>query len=323
MSESSWVTACSRPVIRPGLKRHGAELTSTPAIASPGRLARMASSFGNPWRLLAVSGALLGLAAHEDGRAGLLAGLGFAGAFLSGLLGVGGAIVLIPLVLYVPPVAGFATLDIKTVAGITVIQVTAAAVAGLFAHRQAVDRRLLITLGPTMLAASFAGAVASKALPASALEAVFAGVATLAAVVLVAFRGRVAADALAFPDVRLSGAVIIAISVGLVGGLLGAGGAFLLIPLLLHGLHVPMRIAVGTSLAVVAMSAAAALVGKALTGQIDWVLATALVAGALPGARLGSVLSRNTPSDRLTMLLALVIAIVAVRMWIALATGMP
>ena len=59
---------------------------------------------------------------------GLLVALGFGGAFLSGLVGVGGAIVMIPLLLYVPPLVGLEDLGIKAVAGITIVQVFAASV---------------------------------------------------------------------------------------------------------------------------------------------------------------------------------------------------
>jgi uncharacterized membrane protein YfcA len=264
---------------------------------------------------------LIGLAAREDGIVGLLAGLGFVGAFLSGLLGIGGAIVLIPLLLYVPPLAGFAGIDIKTAAGITVAQVSAASLAGLLGHREMLDRRLFLTIAPVMLGASFAGAIASAQLPASVLEAVFAAVATLAAAMLFLFRGRAASDASSSFHINVPAAVVTGVGIGLVAGLLGAGGAFLLIPVLLYGLRVPVRIAVGTSLAVVAFSAVAALLGKALTGQIDWVLAGALVAGALPGAGLGATLSRRTRTDRLVVVLAVVILVVALRIWLDLATG--
>ena len=53
--------------------------------------------------------------------------LGFAGAFVAGLLGAGGAFVMIPLLLYVPPLLGVGQLDIKEVAGVTMAQVLVAA----------------------------------------------------------------------------------------------------------------------------------------------------------------------------------------------------
>ena len=56
-----------------------------------------------------------------------LAVLGLTGAFVAGLLGVGGAIVMIPLLLYGPPLLGVGALDLRAVTGVTMAQVFAAA----------------------------------------------------------------------------------------------------------------------------------------------------------------------------------------------------
>src|SRR5262249_10393084 len=55
--------------------------------------------------------------------AATLLGLGLGGAFLAGLLGVGGAIIMIPLLLYVPPFFDVGKLSVKAVAGVTMVQV--------------------------------------------------------------------------------------------------------------------------------------------------------------------------------------------------------
>ena len=67
---------------------------------------------------------------------GTLLVVGFSGAFVAGLLGVGGAVVMIPLLLYVPPLLGVGRLDIKAVAGVTMTQVLVAAAVGMLAHRR-------------------------------------------------------------------------------------------------------------------------------------------------------------------------------------------
>jgi uncharacterized membrane protein YfcA len=249
----------------------------------------------------------------------LLAGLGFGGAFLSGLVGVGGAIVMIPLLLYVPPLFGFEAFGIKVVAGITMVQVFAAAIVGLLGHRAAVDRSLFLALGPVMVVASFAGAFASGAAPPIVLELVFAVLATIAAVLMLTLRGRTVPETdgpLAFntPVAAVAGTLV-----GFSAGLIGAGGAFFLIPVMLYGLRIPVRVTVGTSLAVVAASAAAGLLGKVVANQVDWALAVALVAGALPGAWLGAVVSKRTRTDALVVVLGVAIAVVAVRVWLDVA----
>src|SRR5262249_40304597 len=79
-----------------------------------------------------------------------LMALSLAGAFVSGLVGVGGAIVMIPLLLYVPPLLGVGRLDLKSVAAITMVQVFVAAASGMLAHsrRHAARRALALGAGP-------------------------------------------------------------------------------------------------------------------------------------------------------------------------------
>lgn len=251
----------------------------------------------------------------------LLVVLAFGGAFLSGLVGVGGAIVMIPLLLFVPPILGVGELGIRTVAGITMVQVFAAAVVGLAGHRGELDRRLFLALAPAMVLASFAGAFASGFLDPFVLEVVFAAMATIAAAMMLGLRGRVAPESPGPLAFSLPAAIGIGVGVGFAAGLLGAGGAFFLIPVLLYGLGIPVRVTVGTSLAVVAAAATAGLAGKVLTDQVDWSLAAALVVGALPGAWLGAWVSRRTRTGRLVVVLGIAIAIVAARMWLDVLTG--
>lgn len=92
-----------------------------------------------------------------------LLGLGFVGAFVSGLVGIGGAVVMIPLLYYVPPLLGVGSLGIKRVAGVTMAQVLAAATTGAWTHgrRHLVHRHLAVTGGTAMAVGSLLGSVAS------------------------------------------------------------------------------------------------------------------------------------------------------------------
>jgi uncharacterized membrane protein YfcA len=240
----------------------------------------------------------------------LLVAVGFGAAFLSGLVGVGGAVILIPILLYLPPALGLPELGIKTIAGITIVQVTAAALSAASGHRGAgyVDRRLVSVLGPTMIVATFIGALASAYFDPIVLEAVFAGLAVFASALMLGLRNRAPAHAEGPPEFDTRVAIVI-----------GAGGAFFLAPMLLYVMRIPMRYVVGSSVGIVAVSASAGLLGKALTGQVEWLLAAALVVGALPGGRLGAIASRRIAPARLGLILGLVILAVAIRMWLDIA----
>jgi uncharacterized membrane protein YfcA len=269
-----------------------------------------------------IAAVALIIVARADPLVLLLSGLGFGAAFLSGMVGVGGAVVLIPLLLYVPPLLGLSTLGIKLIAGITIVQVTAGALSAASGHRNGghVDRRLVTTIGPTMIVASFVGAYGSAFFAPIVLEAVFATLAVIAAALMLGLRNRTPEPTDGPPAFDRRIAIAIGAVVGVLAGFIGAGGAFFLAPVLLYGLGIPMRYVVGSSVGIVAVSSGAGLLGKAVTGQVDWLLAAALVIGALPGGRVGAIVSRRTSPYRLGIVLGVVILVVAIRMWLDIAS---
>ena len=253
----------------------------------------------------------------------ILFGLAFCGAFVSGLVGVGGAIVMIPLLYYVPPLLGAAELPIKEVAGLSMTQVLAAAVMGAWSHgRHAfVHRRLALTGGPAMAAGALLGALLSSHVSGRALLATFAVMATVALPLMFvspaeAPRGAGDPSTLAFNRVTAAGLPGL---IGLVAGIVGAGGAFLLVPVMVGVMRIPMRLSIGTSLAMVGMSAVAGFLGKAVTGQVPLWPAATVVLGSLTGAPLGGRVSRRVPVAVLRGVLAGIITLVMLRVWLDVA----
>lgn len=247
-----------------------------------------------------------------------LGGLGLIGAFVAGLLGVGGAIVMIPLLLYAPPLLGVGSLDVKAVAGITMVQVLVAALSGVVAHRRvrAVSAELARVGGLSMAVGSLAGALASKVVPERGLLGLF-GVMTVAALALMFVPTDnvgepIFADKVTFSRRR---AAAVSLTVGIAAGFVGAGGAFLLVPLLLVVVGIPIRVTIGSSLAITAVSAFTGFAGKLVTGQILWAPAIAVALGAAPGAQLGALVSRRLSGARLRQVLFLVVLATTIRVW--------
>ena len=251
--------------------------------------------------------------------AATLVGLGLGGAFVAGLLGVGGAIVMIPLLLYVPPLLDVGQLSMKAVAGVTMVQVLFAATSGMIAHRRhkAVDGRLACVGGLAMATGSLLGALASYYVYDRVLLTVFALMVTVAGALMI-----VPPEALASPmpvgeprrfSRRRAGTVCG--GVGLSAGLVGAGGAFLLVPLLVVVVGVPIRVTIGSSLAITALAATAGVIGKLVTAQVPLFPTAAVVLGAVPGAQLGALVSRRLSGAGLRRVLFLITLVSAVRVW--------
>lgn len=247
---------------------------------------------------------------------------GAVSSFLSGLLGIGGGIVITPLLLYLPAAVGAAALPVKIITGLTVVQAISGGLVGAYRHRRYghVSLRLVRIMGPTGAAASLAGALVSRATPDRVLLGIFAAFAALAAV---AFLLPTRPQDAAVDDLRVNVplAVGISIGVGFFGGMVGIGAIAFILAALIHLLRIPARIAIGTSLGIGFFAAVAALVGKAATAQVDPALAAIVFLAALVASPLGAAVSRRTEPRVLMLLLAAVVALAAVRIAAQAVTG--
>jgi uncharacterized membrane protein YfcA len=254
----------------------------------------------------------------------LLFVVGLGVGFCSGLLGIGGGILLVPALLYIPPLFGASPMDMKVIAGLTMVQGFAASCSGVLAHRKDhhVCRRLVWQMGPAMLVGSAAGALLSARVPSSILLAMFAILALAAAVLMLLPKAE--ADGAADPDAityPVPLAIFVPFLLGGFLGMVGQGGAFILIPFMLHALRVPTRVALGSSLGIIIFSTAAGLTGKLLTGQVAFGPALALVSGSVLGGGAGGLCSGQIPARLLRYSLASIIGGTALRIWYGLLFG--
>ena len=87
--------------------------------------------------------------------------------------------------------------------------------------------------------------------------------------------------------------------VGIITGLVGVGGGFLIVPALVLFTGLPMATAVGTSLLVIAMNSAAGFAGTMLTVTLDWPVILAFTVIAIAGSFAGLVLAKRIPGRAL------------------------
>jgi uncharacterized membrane protein YfcA len=102
--------------------------------------------------------------------------------------------------------------------------------------------------------------------------------------------------------------------IGFFGALMGIGGGFLLVPMLIYFLRVPTATVIGTSMVLTLITMASATVMHAATNHlVDAVLALILMVGGVVGAQFGARAGQNMRGERLRLLLGLLVFAVGLR----------
>jgi uncharacterized membrane protein YfcA len=103
--------------------------------------------------------------------------------------------------------------------------------------------------------------------------------------------------------------------VGVMAAIMGVGGGFIMVPVMVYLLRMPMHVVVGTSLFQILFTCIDVTVMQALTNHtVDFILAVILLAGSTSGAQVGARLSRRLKGDQLKILLASLVLLVMLKM---------
>jgi uncharacterized protein len=271
----------------------------------------------------------------------LLFAMGLAVGFISGMFGVGGGFLMTPFLIFLGISPGVA---VATVAS----HITASSFSGALSHwrRRAVDVAMSFILLSGGLVGTASGVWLFTKLRAIGQLDLLIGLSYL--IMLTAVGGLMLAESVRaivrarrqqFSSLRRSGAhtwvhglplkirfrhskiyvsVIpvwgIGYVIGLVGAVMGIGGGFLLVPMLIYFLRMPTATVIGTAAVLTTATMAVASVMHALTNHlVDAVLALVLMVGGVIGAQFGARAAQKMPAERLRLLLALLSLAVGIR----------
>ena len=271
--------------------------------------------------------------------------LGFGVGVLSGMFGIGGGFLTTPLLIFygIPPTVAVAS---------ATTQLTGASVSGamVYMRRGGVDLKMAAVMIVGGLFGSFVGAGIFRILQAKGQVDV---VISFLYVLILGWIGSImlkeSLTALAIlpanaPDARpphhnrwvaslplrwrfyssgLYISPIAPLAIGFVAGvmtvLLGIGGGFILVPAMIYLLGMPARVVIGTSLVMIlTVSAGTTMIHALTTRAVDIVLAALLLVGGVIGAQYGAALTMRLKPDYLRLALAVIILLVALRMFLGL-----
>ncbi|MFE7553707.1 sulfite exporter TauE/SafE family protein [Streptomyces gardneri] len=213
-----------------------------------------------------------------------------------GILGGGGSILTVPILVYL---AGQET---KEAIATSLFVVGVTSLAALIPHARAhrVRWKTGLLFGAFSMAGAYAGGRVAEYIPGTVLLIAFALMMLATAYAMLrkprdgARKARPARGDLPLKHIAVEGLVV-----GAVTGLVGSGGGFLVVPALAILGGLPMGIAVGTSLLVIAMKSFAGLAGHLSGVSIDWGIAATVTVAAVIGSLIGARLAGRIPQDAL------------------------
>ncbi|MHC4407780.1 MAG: sulfite exporter TauE/SafE family protein [Planctomycetota bacterium] len=210
---------------------------------------------------------------------------GIAVGLLLGLLGSGGSIAAVPILVYLvgmPEKSAIAS-SLAIVGGI--------ALAGALRHRQG-DLRAVLWFGLPGMVGSYLGAIVSGEMSASMQMTLFAAVMAVAAFGMLLRRDEGDGEGRGEPNFKL---VAAGLGVGVLTGIVGVGGGFLIVPALVLLAKLPTRRAIGTSLWIIALQSFAGFAKHATMSPVDYQIVGLFLALGIAGSVAGTTLSQRIP----------------------------
>lgn len=227
---------------------------------------------------------------------------------LLGLVEGGGSILTVPILVYL---LGLGVHE-ATATSLVVVGVTALAGAVPHARAGRVALPAALAFGGAGVAGAFAGTWANSRVAGPLILLLF-GLLMLVVAARMAFGGSPVGTPGDGTGVRSRWPLALAgLAVGAMTGFFGVGGGFLIVPALVLALGFPMRLAIGTSLVVIAVNSAAGIVAHAGGGGIDLGVALPFVLGGPIGAAVGARLAGRVDEDRLSRGFAALVAAVGI-----------
>jgi uncharacterized protein len=259
----------------------------------------------------------------------LLLVAGCAAGFLAGFFGVGGGILLVPVLLYFYQTASVTSLVSTHLAfGTSLLIIIFASSSSAYQYNRAehIVWRAVLLIGIGSVVGALAGSFVAAMLQGRTLRQLFAAILVIAALRLLSQprkpKGNLPPD---FAPQRLLPAGLF---IGLIASLAGVGGGVLAIPVMYSLFRFPLKKALGTSSAIIGITSFAGAIGYAIKGwnmqglpphtlgYVDYLTALPLILGSLPLAMVGASVADKTKADTLRKVFALLLIVVAAKMFL-------
>jgi uncharacterized membrane protein YfcA len=261
----------------------------------------------------------------------LLALVGLVGGTFGSMVGLGGGVFIIPALTLFLDVPIHAAIS----ASLLAVVATSTTAAAAYLRDDLTNIRLGMTLETMTVTGALVGSLVGALLSRTALSAIFGAVMVVVSVYMglrqrvikpsramaeepgllgATYHDRASTETVTYRVRRLPAGLAASFVAGNVSGLLGVGGGFLKVPVMVMAMAIPVRAAVSTSSFMIGVTACAGALVYFARGLVDPVITVPVVIGVTIGAYVGSKLAIRVRSSVLTAVLAVVLFALAVQM---------
>ena len=247
--------------------------------------------------------------------------------FLAGFFGVGGGLILVPILLvYYQAINVTSLVSTHMALATSLLIVVCASLSSAYQYRKNghVVWKAVVWMGATSVVGGLIGAMIAGGMQGKSLRQILAGVVIVSALRMFIETRKPRNEAM--PPLQAPPLLGTGFLVGLLSALAGVGGGVLSIPVMNSMLKFPLKKALGTSSATIVITAFAAGVGYVIRGwsntlvpagtlgYVDWLTALPLIAGSIPMAAVGAHVANRTKTTRLKRIFALFLLVIAMKL---------
>ncbi|MGU3342561.1 sulfite exporter TauE/SafE family protein [Staphylococcus succinus] len=238
--------------------------------------------------------------------------IGIFGGFISGLVGIGGAIIIYPAILLLPPLFGAPAYSVYIASGLTSSQVFFSTLGGSFKARKKVgfSPKLVMNMGGGMVIGSVFGAILASLLNATFINTIYIIIAIIA-LLLMFIKVKASFQDIKFNSILL---ILVGFGIGVLSGIIGAGGAFIIIPVLLVLFKLPMDAVVTNSIVIAFISSIGSFIIKLIQGYIPLESAILLIIGSMIFAPIGLKIGSKLPDTIQKGIVSILITIAIIQL---------
>jgi len=244
--------------------------------------------------------------------------IGLFSGIVTGLLSIGGGIILIFSLMIIPPLILNTYFSMQTISSFSIMQGFFSTLSGgyYYISKQLVVRKIMFMLGIPAMFGGIIGVLFASHISDFSLRILFATLAVVSAVIMQIPTSKAETSKPFTPTTKMwTVTILFGVTIGILGGLVGLSAGFIFVPLMIFFYKLPIKMAIGTSLITCFILSLGSLISKLTIGDIHYGQVAVLILGGIIGAQIGGRITKRLNSIALKRIAAYSILLVSCKLF--------